>query len=515
MQSAVKNKKAFKKILIANRSEIALRIQATCRSMGIKTVAIYAPEDAQASYVQCADEAYPLTLRGFQAYLNQEEIISLALQAGVDAIHPGYGFLSESPAFVEKVLDSGMAWIGPQAETMMLLGDKAQARSLMRIINVPMVQGHEFRPVVFDISMAREAALALGYPVIIKDSLGGGGKAMRRVERESDFDNAWHAVLSEGKRLGFLGNIIVEKYLSDARHIEVQIAGDGKNFIHLFERECSIQRKHQKIIEEAPCRFVAPEVLDKLYAAAVAIARAVNYCSIGTVEFLVDATGQFYFLEVNARLQVEHSVTEMTTGVDLVELQVTLAEKGHLPWTQEDIKRNGHAIECRVYAEDPSNNFMPCVGVIEHLRVPRSPFIRVDHDLAEGHEVTPFFDPMIAKISAFGATRDRALGHMATALKNFDLGGCGTNIRFLLAVIENENFCVGLFSTHWLTRILAAGPRAWESESLVAYKNAEEDAVLASILHQELQSRKQIEQLRNVPANGMTGSSAWRTKLWK
>ena len=367
----------FSKILICNRSEIALRIQATCKSLGIKTVAIYAPEDAQASYVYEADESYPLSLHGFQAYLNQEEIISIAHKASVEALHPGYGFLSESPSFAKKVIAAGITWIGPMPDTMVLTGDKAQARALMRMINVPINQGAEFKPVSFDLASAKDCAQKLGYPVIIKDSLGGGGKAMRRVDRDIDFDSAWHAVLSEGKRLGFCGNIIVEKYLGNARHIEIQIAGDGKNYIHFFERECSVQRKHQKIIEEAPCRFISQTTLKKMYETALAIAQAVKYTNIGTIEFLVTDTEEFYFLEINARLQVEHSVTELITGFDLIALQLSIAYNKILPWTQEEISHSGHALECRIYAEDPANNFMPSVGIIQYLKVPRGPFVRV------------------------------------------------------------------------------------------------------------------------------------------
>jgi acetyl/propionyl-CoA carboxylase alpha subunit len=501
-----------KKILIANRCEIALRIQATCKSLGIKTVAIYGPEDAQATFVYAADEAYPLSLRGFQAYLNQEEILSIALKAGVDAIHPGYGFLSENHFFVKKVIDAGLLWIGPEAQTMQLMGDKAQARALMRRLSVAINEGREFKAAVFDLEAAKECALQVGYPVIIKDALGGGGKAMRRVEREVDFDSAWHAVLSEGKRLGFSGNIIVEKYLVNARHIEVQIAGDGIDVIHLFERECSVQRKHQKIVEEAPARFVPQEVLNRMYATACTIAQSVGYKSIGTVEFLVTPQGEFYFLEVNARLQVEHSVTELTTGLDLIALQMYIAFNGRLPYVQSDIFRRGHAIECRVYAEDPSNNFMPCVGRIEYVQLPRGPFVRVDHDLQLQQEITPFFDPMIAKVTTHGFTRTQALANMCQALQDFMLVGCTTNISFLLNLIQDQAFVGGAFSTHWLhdasvLQALCAQPADTKYDDV-------QRAAIAAIIHQVVSAATQ-------PATAYMSqqqqqvASAWKNMQWK
>lgn len=501
-----------KKILIANRSEIALRIQQTCKALGIATVAVYAPEDAHASYVYEASESYALSLHGFQAYLNQEELLSIAKAAQVDAIHPGYGFLSESASFAEKVKEAGIIWIGPDVATMILTGDKAQARSLMRMIGVPTSHGREFKPVAFDLHSAKECAQTLGYPVIIKDSLGGGGKAMRRVDRESDFDNAWHAVLSEGKRLGFSGDIIVEKYLSHARHIEVQIAGDGERFIHLYERDCSIQRKHQKIIEEAPCSFLVQEILNKMYVAALSIARSVRYKGVGTVEFLVTASGEFYFLEVNARLQVEHSVTELITGIDLVALQLAIAFNGILPLEQKEVKRRGHALECRIYAEDPFNNFIPCSGKISFLGVPRGPFVRVDHDLYTGCEITPFFDAMIAKVSVSGFDRASAIANMQGALADLWIVGCTTNRVFLQAVLADHEFGLGFTSTNWLNdqavrvrlaRLQHLAPRSSEDNQAI---------VVAAILQQALEEKAPSEVLstkRTPPV------SRWRLSQWK
>jgi acetyl/propionyl-CoA carboxylase alpha subunit len=332
------------KVLIANRSEIALRIQATCHTLGIKTVAIYSPEDVMSSYVYKASEAYRLSASGFSAYLNQDEIIAIAKQAGVDAIHPGYGFLSENAVFAQKVIDSKILWIGPHPESIKLMGDKSAARDIMQRAGVPVVPGFDVPTCESSLSKAKQFAEILGYPVILKDPLSGGGKAMRMVNKAEDFDVAWKLVLSESKRLTNSSHLLIEKYVQSGRHIEVQFAGNGQNFVHFFERECSIQRRHQKIIEEAPCKFVKYQALEKMYQAALCAAKAVDYINLGTVEFLVTPEEKFYFLEMNTRLQVEHSVTELTCGVDLVALQFYIASSKKLPFTQDDISRKVHAI---------------------------------------------------------------------------------------------------------------------------------------------------------------------------
>lgn len=505
------NSRNCKKILIANRSEIALRVQQTCKGLGIKTVAIYSPEDASSSYVYEADEAYALSLNGFQAYLNQEEIIAIACQANVDAIHPGYGFLSESPSFAEKVIAAGILWIGPASNTMLLTGDKAQSRALMRMINVPINQGREFKAVGFNLNAAKEYASILGYPIMIKDTLGGGGKAMRRVDNEINFDNSWHAVLSEGKRLGFSGNIIIEKYLTDARHVEVQIAGDGNNFIHLYERECSVQRKNQKIIEEAPCKFVSQSTLDKMYETSLRVAQSVRYSGIGTVEFLVTKNEDFYFLEVNARLQVEHSVTELTTGIDLVALQIAIAEKNSLPITQQDVTRVGHAIECRIYAEDPVNNFLPSTGSINFLNIPRGPFIRVDHDLAQQREITPFFDPMIAKISAWGLNRATAITNMQAALHDFTLTGLTTNKKFLQAILADFDYTHGTVFASWLSNN-DVQERLNTASIQNEFTDLNELTAIAAAIHQALEQRAFSVNLKEKEKQN---ASSWRWSQWK
>lgn len=440
--------KSLQKILIANRSEIALRIQATCHALDIQTVAIFSQEDRYASFVYNAHQAYALSGVGHVAYMAQDEIINLAIQSGAQAIHPGYGFLSENSVFAQKVIDAGLVWIGPQPKAIAAMGDKVMARTIMRQAGVPVVPGFD----VVDCDISQFAAIkaqasALGYPLIIKDPRGGGGKAMRRVMHEDEFDQAFAAVVSEAKRFTGSEMLLVERYIQQGRHIEVQVAGDGQNFIHLFERECSIQRRHQKIIEETPCNFVDKDVLESMYQSALCAVRTVGYDNIGTVEFIVTPTQEFYFLEMNTRLQVEHAVTEMITGIDLVGLQITLADKKVLPFKQADITQSGHAIQCRVYAENAYENFSPSTGILQHVFLPRSPFIRAEHDLAKGIEITPFFDPMIAKFIAHGATRDESTAHLKAFLHQAKIEGITTNQDFLHAILSSQEFVQGQFHT--------------------------------------------------------------------
>jgi len=442
----------MKKVLIANRGEVALRIQATCHSRDLETVAVFAPEDRGASFVYRATQAHPLSLSGTSAYFNQEEIISIALKLGADSIHPGYGFLSENAGFAQKVIDAGLTWIGPDPACISLMSDKVHARDMMHHAGVPVVPGF----VIHDLSDmgrddGRKRATELGYPVIIKDPKSGGGKAMRRVDSEADFDRGWDGVLAESKKLTNSTFVLIEKYVQYGRHVEVQVAGDGKQFVHLFERECSIQRRHQKIIEETPCAFVDGQNLEKMYAAAITAAQAVFYNSIGTVEFMVTPNQEFYFLEMNTRLQVEHAVTELVTGIDLVGLQLDLAKNRNLNLQQSDITRRGHAIECRLYSEDPSNRFTPSTGKLHHVAFPSGPWIRFEHDLAQGMEVTPFFDPMLAKVVTYGQTRKEAKERMINALNQLKVEGIKTNRLFLRSLLSCEEFDFGAFHTQLLT----------------------------------------------------------------
>ncbi len=383
--------KKIQKILIANRSEIALRIQATCHALEMHTIAIYAPEDRMLSYVYKATESYPLSLHGHAAYLNQEEIIDIALNAHADAIHPGYGFLAENSEFAQKVIDAGLLWVGPNPHCMKLLANKSEAKKLMQKYGVPVVPGETYN-IDKDNSLQQAKLLAakIQYPIILKCALGGGGKAMRLVKKNDEFESAWHAVASESKKFFNSNEILVEKYLTHSRHVEVQIIGNGTEFIHVYERECSIQRKNQKIIEETPCLFISSTIKQKLYKSALTVARSVAYDNVGTVEFLVTLDEQYFFIEMNTRLQVEHSVTEMTTGRDLVEAQLYITQTKKLPYKQTELSQAGHAIECRIYAEDPAHNFYPSTGEILQIQLPFLPFSRIDHDLEEGGIISPF-----------------------------------------------------------------------------------------------------------------------------
>jgi len=449
----------IKTMLIANRAEIALRIQATSHALGIKTIAIYSPEDQLASYVYRAHQAYKLSKSGFAGYLDQEEIIAIARQANADAIHPGYGFLSENSSFAQKVLDAGMIWVGPSPESIRLMGDKSTARDIMAHAGVPIVPGITIDQISAKTNIniqetkklsAKEQALIIGYPVILKDPKSGGGKAMRRIDKPEDFDSAWNTVISEAAKLTGSTTLVLEKYITHGRHIEVQVAGDGKNFVHMYERECSIQRRHQKIIEEAPCVFLPPIIREQMHKTAVLAAQTVKYNNIGTVEFIVTPDQKFYFLEMNTRLQVEHSVTEMTTGIDLVALQIAIAQTNTLLLSQENITQHAHAIQSRIYAENPAQKFAPSTGIINNLAWPASPFARIDHDLDEGTEITPFFDPMIAKITTWGTDRTQAINNMRTALENTNIQGITTNITLLRNILTSNEFVTGDIHTQLL-----------------------------------------------------------------
>ena len=515
----------IKKILIAHRSEIALRIHKTAHALGIKTVAIYGPEDSHLSYVHHADEAYPLSLAGAQGYLNQGEIITIACSAKVDAIHPGYGFLSENALFAQKVLDAGLIWIGPAPQVIALMGDKTQARLLMQKIGIPIVSGHYVNTHEPDALLtAYTKASEIGYPILLKDPLGGGGKGMRKVSTADEFEKNWETVKREAQKLTGSSILLIEKYLENTRHIEIQIAGDKETVIHLYERECSLQRRHQKIIEEAPCLFVSKQTLEKMYTVACTIGKTVGYTNIGTVEFLVTSDEQFYFLEMNTRLQVEHAVTELTLGIDLVALQLSLAEDNQLPYQQSDLVRRGHALECRINAEDPSKNFLPSGGLIHHLVLPEGPFLRHDHDLHQGMGVGSYFDPLLSKVITFGENRELAINYMREALQSFTLTGLATNLSFLIAILDSHNFTTGTLSTQilgnhdYLSELLdAMSPKKNNQDDLSDQEIAAIFAMLASTinnqkesrLNQELSSQKSPSQ--ELPSTANTQN--WRT--WK
>ncbi len=501
--------KKISKILIANRSEVALRVQATCHARGKQTVAIFCPEDRHLSYVYQAHEAYPLSKSGYAAYLAQAEILEIAQKSGAQAIHPGYGFLSENATFAQAVIDAGLIWIGPSPSCIARMADKIIARDLMQKAGVAVVPGF----FVSDFSdagrhEALEQANELGYPLIIKDPRSGGGKAMRKVMQVQEFEHAFRAVVSEAQKYTGSTQLLIEKYVQQGRHIEVQVAGDGKNFVHLFERECTIQRRHQKIIEETPCNFVSKQTLEKMYAAALLAAQAVAYDSIGTVEFIVTPDEQFYFLEMNTRLQVEHAVTEMTTGIDLVGLQLDLAQDRQLPLTQPEIIQRGHAIQCRLYAEDPANNFAPATGTLQTLIIPHHPFIRSEHNLHQGLEITPFFDPMIGRFIARGATRALAAANMHTFLGMLQLEGVITNKNFLRAIMAQAFFAQGAFHTQ-----LLANPDVIEVVLNSQRDQAgEHDYLLAGVavmLFEQYAAQKQQQ------ASPERGTRRWKDQQWR
>ncbi len=480
---------------------------ATAHALGIKTVAIYAEQDQFLSYIYKANEAYKLSGTGASAYLDQIEILEIARKAGADAIHPGYGFLAENAEFAQAVIDAGFIWIGPTPKNIATLADKVEARKIMHQAGVPTIPGFEF-----DASdsksflLAEKKALVINYPVILKCAHGGGGKAMRLVKSKQDFSTAWNLVVSEAKRFFNSSLILIEKQIENPRHIEIQIAGDGETFIHLHERECSIQRRHQKIIEEAPCNFISKETKRKLYEAALRATRSVSYQNIGTVEFLVAPDESIYFLEINTRLQVEHSVTEMTTGIDLVALQFQLAGKKKLSLTQNKVMQRGHAIECRIYAENPKQNFAPSTGTISHLTIPSGPFLRVDHDLEEGMEVSPFFDPMLTKFTTYGERRGDAIGRMKEALENTQLYGIKTNISFLLNILRSALFKTGEFHTQLLDN----------KDDLKNLLNMSKDQEFL-FLESEVKELVKILLEKNSPKSQTKTSSPsrWRTQQWR
>lgn len=501
-------KKKLKKVLIANRSEIALRIQHSCHAAGIKTVAIYASEDSCGAFVSSAHEAYQLSLSGSQAYLDQDEIITIALSCHADAIHPGYGFLSENWIFAQRVIDAGLVWIGPSPESIRSMGDKNNARELMKKAGVPIIPG-ELVDNAYNQSIANilAAVQRVGFPLILKDPMSGGGKAMRQVYTPQELEVSWQIVCSESKKMTGSNQILIERLIQHGRHVEIQIAGDPEKSIHLYERECSIQRRHQKIIEEAPCVFLSRETLFLMYKAATQAANAVCFSSIGTVEFIVTPDENFYFLEMNTRLQVEHSITELTTGVDLVLLQLHIAQYGILPLEQEHIVRAGHAIECRIYAEEPANNFMPSTGELYHFKVPHAPFTRIDHDLKNGKEITSFFDPMIAKVSTFGADRWQAKNNMLAVLEKTEIAGVNTNIQFLQTILHSDAFAQGSFHTQWL------GDKKVVTNFLSEPSlNNHKIALLAALIFEQLESIDNQKELKHVNdhAIDMWGMQQWR-----
>jgi 3-methylcrotonyl-CoA carboxylase alpha subunit len=443
-------------ILIANRAEIAVRVITTCRSLGIRTVAIYSSHDKDLPHVFLADEAYALGSGSLHdTYLNHEKIIAIALKAKVSAVHPGYGFLSENSAFARKVVENGLIFIGPPAKCIESMGDKIESIALAKRAGVPTVPGYTGDDQSAE-TLLKEAQ-RIGYPVMIKASAGGGGKGMRIVERESDFLAALGQ--AQGEALNSFGDdrVLVEKYLVSPRHIEVQVLSDThNNHLHLFERECSIQRRHQKIIEETPSPAITPELRAHVTSCAAALTREISYVNAGTVEFIMDQSGALYFLEMNTRLQVEHPVTEAITGLDLVKLQIEIAEGKPIPFQQEEIAGQGHALECRLYAEDPYKGHLPASGEIRSMGTLSTDGImplrnsRLDAGYVSGNSISPFYDPMIAKVITWGATRNEAIATMKEALSRLTIDGVKNNGRYLQRILAHPAFVEGKTTTSFL-----------------------------------------------------------------
>jgi acetyl-CoA carboxylase biotin carboxylase subunit len=460
----------MKKILIANRGEIALRIMRSAREMGIKTVAVFSEADRGALHVRYADEAICIgPAPSNQSYLVSEKIIAACVTTGAEAIHPGYGFLSENAEFARQVRDAGLTLIGPSPEAMETMGNKLSAKAAAMKYQIPMVPGTE--EAITDIDEAKRRALEVGFPILIKAAAGGGGKGMRVVTDIADFEEEMQLAVSEATSAFKDGSVFIERYVSSPRHIEIQILGDTHgNIVHLFERECSIQRRHQKVIEEAPSSILSPEIRAKMGKCAVDVARSVNYVGAGTVEFILDEQLDFFFLEMNTRLQVEHPVTELITGLDLVKEQIRIARGEALSFKQEDITMKGHSIELRVYAEDPLNNFLPDIGRLITYKTPKGNGVRVDDGFEEGMEIPIYYDPMIAKLITYGDTRQDAMDRMIRAIDEYEITGIQTTLAFGKFVMKHEAFRSGSFDTHFVSKYFNAGSlvNEQEDEALIA-----------------------------------------------
>ena len=440
----------FKKILIANRGEIAVRIIKACQEMNIKTVAIYSNVDNDAPHVHLADETINLgDPTPIESYLNIPKIVKIAQETHAEAIHPGYGFLAENPDFAKSCNDVGIKFIGPSPNVIALMGDKIEAKKTMEKAGVPVIPGYHGEK-QDDSSLLKEGK-KIGFPLLVKAASGGGGKGMRIVYSENVLEESIESAKRESKSAFGDDTIFLEKYLDKPRHIEFQILADEHgNSVHLFERECSIQRRHQKIIEETPSPVMNIELRKKMGSAAVTVAKTVGYSNAGTVEFMVDGNLNFYFMEMNTRLQVEHPITEMTTGVDLVKWQIRIASGLDLALKQNDLIQRGHAMECRIYAEDPSNGFLPSVGTLEKVEIPTGPNIRDDSGITTGMKITPYYDPMLAKLVTYSENRTESINKMIWALSRYVVLGVTTNVTFLKKVIEHEEFKKGNITTHFI-----------------------------------------------------------------
>lgn len=477
----------MKKLLVANRGEIAIRVMQTAKKMGIKTVAVFSTADRNAPHVKFADEAVLIgEAPSNQSYLLGDKIIEVAKQLHVDAIHPGYGFLSENAQFAETCEANNIIFIGPKSKAIKIMGSKLAAKDAVKAYNIPMVPGTD--QAITDIPEAKKIASEIGFPILIKASAGGGGKGMRVVEKEVDFESQMNRAISEAVNAFGDGSVFIEKYVASPRHIEIQIMADTHgNVIHLFERECSIQRRHQKVVEEAPSSVLTPKLRQEMGEAAIKVAKACDYVGAGTVEFLLDENNNFYFLEMNTRLQVEHPVTELITKTDLVELQIRVARGEELALKQDDLKIHGHALELRVYAEDPLNDFLPSVGNLEVYKLPVGKNIRVDNGFEQGMDIPIYYDPMLSKLITYGDTREEAIQLMIKAIANYQIEGIQTTLPFGAFVCEHEAFRSGNFDTHFVKKHYS--PEAIKSKqqeeahiaALIAVKQYIEDQKLLRV----------------------------------
>ena len=493
----------MKKVLVANRGEIARRVLRTLKKMNIQSVAIYSDADANAPHVLEADEAvYVGKSPSAESYLQQDLILKICKDLGVDGIHPGYGFLSENSGFARKVKDAGMKLIGPSPESMELMGDKLSAKQAVKEYNVPLVPGVD--EAISDIPAAKRIAAEVGYPILIKASAGGGGKGMRLVYEEGEFEE--QMILAQNEARSSFGDdaVFIEKFVNQPRHIEIQVFADQHgNAVHLFERECSVQRRHQKVIEEAPSAVLTPEIREKMGAAAVQVCKACNYEGAGTVEFLIDANLDFYFLEMNTRLQVEHPVTEEITGLDLVEWQIRVARGERLPKLQDELAIRGHAVEIRVYAEDSLNGFTPDIGTLNRYRIPTGKSVRVDDAFEEGMEIPIYYDPMIAKLVVWGKTRTEAIDRAIKAIDDYQISGVKTTLDFGKFVLKHEAFRSGNFDTNFVKE-------HFSSPELI--KNAMEEESVA-LQHAIDSIWGHVNEFKNKAYASREISSSWKNRM--
>ncbi len=496
----------FKRVLIANRGEIAVRVIRACRELGIETVAVYSDVDRSALHVQYADHAYPIgPAPSSESYLVVEKILDAARKSGADAIHPGYGFLSERAPFSKACTEAGITFIGPQPEAIEKMGDKVTARAIMQKAQVPVVPGTD---VLGDADEVVAAAEKIGFPVMFKASAGGGGKGMRLVEKKEDVLSALRGVRSEAQSSFGDDRMYIEKFVEKPRHVEVQVLGDTHgNIIHLYERECSLQRRHQKVIEESPSTAINQDVREQMGKVAVEAAKAVHYVGAGTVEFLVDAQQNFYFLEMNTRIQVEHPITELVTGVDLVKAQIEIAAGEPLAIQQQEVQQRGWAIECRIYAEDPARDFLPSPGKIQILRTPGGYGIRDDSGVYEGWEVPVHYDPMISKLCTYGRTRDEAIQRMLRALQEYTVEGIITNIPFHRWALTHPRFVAGDLDTGFIPQEYRGLP---EEEDHLRHEIILAAAALAAY-HKDKELAKSVAVTKGSAGN----VSAWRAASWR